>query len=31
MMVLNLTEEIAKDFLAAKKKFQEIGFELIGT
>ena len=31
MMSVNLTEEIAYDFLAAKKKFKEIGFELIGT
>lgn len=25
------TIEIAKDFLAAKEKFEKIGFELIGT
>lgn len=31
MMSSNATEKIAYDFLAAKKIFQEIGFELIGT
>ncbi len=31
MMSSNATEKIAYDFLAAKKKFKEIGFELIGT
>ncbi len=30
MMSSNATEKIAYDFLAAKKMFQEIGFELIG-
>ena len=31
MMSSNATEKIAHDFLAAKKIFQEIGFEVIGT
>lgn len=31
MMSSNAIMEIAYDFLAAKKKFKEIGFELIGT
>ncbi|HUW89677.1 MAG TPA: hypothetical protein VMV43_04085 [Candidatus Nanopelagicaceae bacterium] len=31
MMSLNATEKIDYDFLAAKKIFQEIGFEVIGT
>ncbi len=31
MMSSNATEKIAYYFLAAKKLFQEIGFELIGT
>ena len=31
MMSSNATEKIAYDFLAAKKIFKEIGFELIGT
>ena len=31
MMSLNVIEKIDYDFLAAKKIFKEIGFELIGT
>ena len=31
MMSSNATEKIAYEFLAARKKFKEIGFELIGT
>ena len=31
MMTSNATKKIAYDFLAAKKIFQEIGFEVIGT
>lgn len=31
MMSSNAIVEIAYDFLAAKKKFNEIGFEVIGT
>ena len=31
MMSVNLSEEIDYAFLAAKKRFNEMGFELIGT
>ena len=31
MMSLNAIEKFAEEFLAAKKIFEEIGFELVGT
>lgn len=31
MMSLNAIEEFAEEFLAAKKIFDEIGFEIVGT